>query len=517
MRRAFAVALSPVLAIAMATTSLAYMTSGGTGVGGANTGTLQTPSPVTASSQTGGAHIVWTIVSSPSGTSAEVTYQVDRSGDSGSTWFAANATCTGSLPRTTTACDDVPATSGTYRYRVTARFRSWTSTGTSNSVTVVVVTTDTTPPTSSITFPSNSGSYNTAGYNAGCSTTSTGDICGTASDPGVLPSGLGKVQVSVQRSSDSLYWNGVAWVALLTWNDAVGTSTWSYGLAASRLTNGVSYTVRSRAIDNASNIQTAPASMSFTFDTTAPVVTVTKVNGSVVTFPYTTNVNVTTLGGACGTAPGDLAAVSWSVTGTATRSGTATCTAGSWTATPSPALSTSGTYSVTATQTDAAGNVGSSNVASIVIDKTAPFAQGIQTGNGSNPGQLDVGDFVGYQFSEPMSPGSILTGWNGSSVSVTVSFNDAGSSDTITVPGTNLGTVALGGNYMKSTQTVTADMRMTGSTVTVTLTSLPPAGQVNSVPSSTVVWSPSTLAKDVVGNSMSSASVTQAGAPNQLF
>ena len=41
-------------------------------------------------------------------------------------------------------------------------------------------------------------------------------------------------------------------------------------------------------------------SKSVTIDKTAPTVTLTKVNGTTVTFPYSTNVNVTSVGGTCG-------------------------------------------------------------------------------------------------------------------------------------------------------------------------------------------------------------------------
>ena len=64
------------------------------------------------------------------------------------------------------------------------------------------------------------------------------------------------------------------------------------------------------------------------------------------------------LGGTCGTAAGDNTTVSVAITGASTQNGTATCTAGAWTFTPATALSVDGTYSVTATQTDTASNIG---------------------------------------------------------------------------------------------------------------------------------------------------------------
>ena len=63
-------------------------------------------------------------------------------------------------------------------------------------------------------------------------------------------------------------------------------------------------------------------------DATAPVVTVTSVNGAARSFPYRTNASVTTIGGACGTAAGDSASVTPLLDGSATSPSTATCASG---------------------------------------------------------------------------------------------------------------------------------------------------------------------------------------------
>src|SRR5262249_40599407 len=112
------------------------------------------------------------------------------------------------------------------------------------------------------------------------------------------------------------------------------------------------------------------------------VVTLTTVNGSVRTFPYTTNIAVTTLGGACGVAAGDVATVSVAITGATTQNGTTPCSAGVWTYTASPALSASGTDSVTATQSDTATNTGTSGAQTITINTAAPVVS-LTTVNGT--------------------------------------------------------------------------------------------------------------------------------------
>ena len=95
-------------------------------------------------------------------------------------------------------------------------------------------------------------------------------------------------------------------------------------------------------------------------------------NGTASTFPLSTNATATSVGGACGTATGDTASVSVVVTGASTQNGTAPCTAGAWTFTFATALSAAGTYNVTAIQTDAAGNSGTSGAKTITLDTTAP-------------------------------------------------------------------------------------------------------------------------------------------------
>ena len=112
-----------------------------------------------------------------------------------------------------------------------------------------------------------------------------------------------------------------------------------------------------RQTDTAANTGTSGA-QSITINTAAPVVAVTTVNGTARTFPFITNVTVTTLGGTCTTAAGVNATVSIAITGASTQNGTATCTTGAWTFTPTTSLSLDGIYSVTATQSDTASNVG---------------------------------------------------------------------------------------------------------------------------------------------------------------
>jgi hypothetical protein len=265
--------------------AVAYYSNTGSGANAAGTTDNLTAATISAPSTSSGTQtITWTSQASltTSSQNSNITYTVQRKLGAGAYADVTSGPCATPLPYGTASCADTVSVGGTYTYRVVARFNSWTAT--SNEVSVVV-TTDATPPTSSITFPSASY-YNTAGYNTGCSTPSIGDICGTANDPGAGASGVNKVQVSIQRSSDSKYWNGSTWMTSGTtvWNNATTSDSWadwSYALSATNLDDGVSYTVKSQAIDNASNTQTTPDSKTFTFDTTAPtLVSINRTAGS---------------------------------------------------------------------------------------------------------------------------------------------------------------------------------------------------------------------------------------------
>jgi hypothetical protein len=119
-------------------------------------------------------------------------------------------------------------------------------------------------PGGSITFPANGGSYHFAGFNAGCSSATTGDICGSAG------AGASTVQVSIRQVSTGLYFDGAGFVgaseALLP---ASGTTSWSYPLNVGSAANG-DYAIRYYATNGAGNTSAASPTTIFTLDTAAP-------------------------------------------------------------------------------------------------------------------------------------------------------------------------------------------------------------------------------------------------------
>lgn len=130
-----------------------------------------------------------------------------------------------------------------------------------------IYTIDKDAPTSTITFPTPGGTYNAAGWNAGCTPSGS---CGTASDSG--GSNLNRVEVSLKQNSTGMYWNGTAFNSGELFIAANGTTNWNFPFSASNFLADGSYTVQSRAIDNATNQEFPGPTVTFTIDTTPPTV-----------------------------------------------------------------------------------------------------------------------------------------------------------------------------------------------------------------------------------------------------
>lgn len=215
--------------------------------------------------------------------------------------------------------------------------------GTSGDKTITI---DKTAPTVAVTKVN--GVAATFPYTSSAKVTSIGGTCGTA------PEDSASVKVAI---TGNVTRTDTVPCTAGTWTDTVTLSVGTYSVTATQT-------------DAAGNTGTsgAKAITVSTSDTTAPIVTLTMINGSTVVngstiiFPVTTNVQVSSIGGACGTAVGDIATVSVTIVGPTNRTGTASCVAGAWTFALSPVLSNSGSadgdYTVTVTQADASGNVG---------------------------------------------------------------------------------------------------------------------------------------------------------------
>lgn len=187
-------------------------------------------------------------------------------------------------------------------------------------------------------------------------------ISGTASNGS---SGVASVSITIQRSSDNYYWTGTAWQSGINWlSTTYASGSWSYSFSGS--IDGLTYTIYSRATDNAGNVEGTYGTDSFSYDTTAPSSIPTMNN-------FYTSGNWT--GSVSGTASDDTSQVSsvqvkvqrssdsyywtgstWQITDPgwqAVSSGTT-----SWTYTLASAnLTNAVAYTVTSRATDGAGNI----------------------------------------------------------------------------------------------------------------------------------------------------------------
>ncbi len=349
-----------VATLGMTAGALAYFTSSGSGVAAATVGTLAGATPLNARTYAddplipyGVGRVTWSDIPPPSGVNSEVTYTLERSSNGGGSW-GATSTCTGSLPHGTTTCDDYPAVTGDYLYRVTAHFRSWTSVATSNSAHVVV---DVAPPAPTVTAPAAFHNSTTPTI-SGTSGTQTADTTHSADTTTVtvkLYAGPTPTGPALQTFS----------------NLAAGSGTWTANAAA--LPANAQYTAQVTQTDTAGN--TGSNSKTFVIDTAAPTPTIT-------TPPAYLNSTTPTISGTGGTqAPdathsADDTTVTVQIyagptaTGPALQTLTPTVTAGNWT-TSAAALPANAQYTAKVSQGDVAGNNGT-NTTTFVVDTAAP-------------------------------------------------------------------------------------------------------------------------------------------------
>jgi len=232
-----------------------------------------------------------------------------------------------------------------------------------------------------------------------------------------------------------------------------------------------------------------------------------------------------------------LSAGSFSAGGVSYNRGSASLTAG--------ASLTEGAKSYSLTSTDVAANTNTQTGYTVTVDNTAPTSSDVQTANnGTTVGRPQTGDTITFTFSEPIEPGSILSGWTGGSTDVVVRITDGGcilvlcSDDTLTVRNSAnaanlpLGSVDLkrsdyrGGSLLGTLSPVDfgrstdaaprSTMVMSGSTVTVTL-GTPSVTTDTAGGSGTMTWAPSAAPYDRAANAATTASVNESGGADREF
>jgi hypothetical protein len=156
------------------------------------------------------------------------------------------------------------------------------------------------------------------------------------------------------------------------------------------------------------------------------------------------------------------------------------------------------------------GDVSSTRSLALVRDTVSPSAANIVAANGGTRRVIDNTDTITYTFSEPVDPGTVKSGWTGSSTAVGVTFTNAGANDTFTVGGTNLGTVNTTANYVMSGTVTCSGSTMVASGATVTITLGTCVGSTRNGPNGgdNFQWTPNAAVTDLAGNPMSTTVVT---------
>jgi hypothetical protein len=408
------------------------------------------------------------------------------------------AGCAGSLAATSCTENAVPA--GSWQYAVTPRYGDWRGTESAKSDVVVVVAATVVDSTAPTTTASASPAANAAGWRNADVTVSL-----SATDP--APGVVKQVTYAVGGAS----------------NTTVPGSSATVPAIATEGTISVNYF----AEDEAGNVESTKT-LTVKLDKTAPA------TATLTALPAKVR-NGQSLTGSFADAGSGIASVTYYYC----LAAAATCDASSGTGIGSSATSpysvtwnsqpADGSYKVVANAVDAAGNAKLSDVVTTTVDNTAPTAIDVQataaTAAGANT--IGSGDVIKLTFSEVMSPGSVKSGWDGSSTSVTglVKVTN-GTTDFISfATGIELGTVDLGsaawakaGNGNEYALNGTLSMATVNGRTVLTISITSNDTKAETVTGSTTLkWTPSAGATDAAGNPATTAQATESGSADVDF
>jgi hypothetical protein len=336
--------------------------------------------------------------------------------------------------------------------------------------------------------------------NPGTSLSGNVTLSGTAADAG---SGIASWAAQYRLSGGS------------TWTNACSdtTSSYSCSFATAGVADGV-YDLRALATDQAGNTLGSTVRTSIRIDNVAPTVALTD-PGSPLSGTVTLNATASDGGG--------IASVTIQRAPTGTSTWTTICTdsTSSYSCTWDTTTVAQGGYDLRARATDNAGRTTTSAIVSNRVVDYAPYGTDIQTTNAGTAGRIDSGDKVLLTYSEAMAPGSILSGWTGSSTAIRMYVNDGGAIDTLdfrNAAGTtrlnlvNTATdLSLAANFVSASAVFNATVSMSGSVVTVTVGSLISGTLSTSSTSAKMTWRPSAAATDTAGIAALTTQVTESG------
>jgi hypothetical protein len=279
------------------------------------------------------------VTSAASGTAVLSTYTIGRYDSTSATTPAATFSCVATVVGSTGSCQDTSAPDGSWYYSDAPTLANWRG---EESVRVAAV-------------------VNMAGATVAVTSPTAGSTVGSAT-----PTISGAAAIGAAASSDiavRIYSGSAATGTPVQTASATATDgIWS--LTPATLADGT-YTVVADQQDSAGHVVTSPP-VTFGVDATGPAISINTPAASALT---------PALSGSYGTAAGDQASVAVQLySGSTPVGGTLAATLDpathTWSVTP-PALP-DGTYTATATQTDATGNIGTTTSGAFTVDSVAP-------------------------------------------------------------------------------------------------------------------------------------------------
>lgn len=335
---------------------------------------------------------------------------------------------------------------------------------------------------------------------------------------------VSQVQLQAQRNGTS------GWTTLCT----ISTEPFTCRYLTSALTDAT-YAFRAVATDAAGNTTTSGSVTNRVVDNTVSAVAVEDPGAFLSgTVPVTASASSTAGVASVRLEYAAAETTSW-VTLCVATTAPYTC---SWNTTAVP----DGLYDLRATLTDSAGRTTTSaTLTARRVDNTPLRGYDVQTtSGGAVAGRLDAGDTLQLTYSEQVELGSIISGWNGTSMPVVLRLRDgallggSGTSDTLDVLRTvngaavPLGTINLNRDYIKKNKTAQFNATMSAATttvnggpatsITITLGSLANGGSLKTQSTaSAMVWTPSATVTDLAGRAGSATPVTERGTSDREF
>jgi chitinase len=186
-----------------------------------------------------------------------------------------------------------------------------------------------------------------------------------------------------------------------------------------------------------------------------------------------------------------------------------------------------GSYQTRVIATDTLNHATTSATTTLIIDNTHPSATAIQGTNVGTAGTMNPNDQLTFTYSEAIDPASIIAGWDGSlrSTGITARVTNNGGQDTVEIYNGAAeigltGSLNLFSDYVSGAVVFNASIQQTAAgTFVVTLGTVSSgAGNIRTnVAAANMVWTPSTAASDLAGNTANATPVTEAGANDRDF